>query len=61
MDWLDLAQARDQWGGGEPCEPGKELLGSTNCLEILELLCDWWLLKKDSAPWNQLSFISNSL
>jgi hypothetical protein len=32
------------------CEHGNEPLGSIKYHEILELLMDWQLLKKDSAP-----------
>jgi hypothetical protein len=33
------------------CEHGNEPSGSAKCWEILELLSDWWLLKKHLAPW----------
>jgi hypothetical protein len=36
MDWIDLAQDRDQWWA--PCEHGNELLGSIKCWENLEWL-----------------------
>jgi hypothetical protein len=49
MDWIHLAQARAQLEGY--CEHGSETLG-TKKHEILQQLSDWWLLKKDSAPWN---------
>jgi hypothetical protein len=39
MDWIDLAQDRDQ-------EPS----GSIKCWEVLKCLCDWRLFKKGSAP-----------
>jgi hypothetical protein len=48
MDWIDLAEDRDQWRGH--CEHGNELSCSINCWEILEQLSNWRLLKKDSAP-----------
>jgi hypothetical protein len=32
------------------CEHGNEPLGSIKFWVILELLSNWWLLKKDSAP-----------
>jgi hypothetical protein len=48
MNWTDLAQDMDQWMGY--CEHGNEHSGSIKCLEILEHLSNWWLLKKDSAP-----------
>jgi hypothetical protein len=34
MDWIDLAQDRDQWRA--PCEHGNEPSGSIKCWEILE-------------------------
>jgi hypothetical protein len=34
MDWIDLAQDRDQWGGS--CEHGNEHTGSIKCWEVLE-------------------------
>jgi hypothetical protein len=34
MDWIDLAQDRDQWRGS--CEHDNELSGSIKCWEILE-------------------------
>jgi hypothetical protein len=34
------------------CEDGNEPLDSIKHWEILELLSDWWLLKKNSAPWS---------
>jgi hypothetical protein len=37
MDWIDLAQDRDQWS-------------SIKCWEVLEWLHNWRLLKKGSAP-----------
>jgi hypothetical protein len=33
------------------CEHGDEHSGSIKYWEILELLSDWRLLKKDSVPW----------
>jgi hypothetical protein len=36
------------------CKHGNENSGSRKCWEILEWLSDWWLLKKDSAPWSLL-------
>jgi hypothetical protein len=35
------------------CEHDNEPTGSIKCWEILEWLSDWWLPKKDSAPWTQ--------
>jgi hypothetical protein len=45
MDWINLAQDRDQWS-----EHGNEPSGSIKCREILEWLHNWRLLKKGSAP-----------
>jgi hypothetical protein len=39
MDWIDLAQDRDQW---------RALVNK--CWEILQWLHNWRLLKKGSAP-----------
>jgi hypothetical protein len=36
------------------CEQDNEPSGYIKCSETRELLCNWWLLKKDSAPWNLL-------
>jgi hypothetical protein len=44
MDWIDLAQDRDQWIGF--CEHGNEPSGSIKCWEILEYLQNLRLLKK---------------
>jgi hypothetical protein len=50
MDLIDLAQ---NWGRVEgSCEHGNQPSGSINCLEILEWLPNWQLLKKGSAPWS---------
>jgi hypothetical protein len=48
MDWIDLAQDRDQWEGF--CEHGNEPSGSINCWEVVEWLHNLHLLKKGSAP-----------
>jgi hypothetical protein len=48
VDWVDLAQDRDQWRGS--CEHGNEPSGSIKFWEVIELLHNWWLLKKASAP-----------
>jgi hypothetical protein len=48
MDWIDLAEDRDQWRG----EYGNEPSGSINCWEVLEWLYNWQLVKKRSAPWS---------
>jgi hypothetical protein len=46
MDWIDLAQAKDQW---KACEHGNEPSGSVKCREIVEWLHNWRLLKKGST------------
>jgi hypothetical protein len=43
MDWIDLAQDRDQWAA--PVNTVIKLPSSRKCY-----LGDWRLLKKDSAP-----------
>jgi hypothetical protein len=48
MDWIGLAQERDQWRGS--CEHGNEPSGSIECWEFIEWLHNWQLLKKGSAP-----------
>jgi hypothetical protein len=47
MDWIDLAQNRDQW---RALERGNELSGSIKRWELLEWLHNCRLLKKGSAP-----------
>jgi hypothetical protein len=47
MDWIDLAQDRDQWRALE--NTVNEPSGSIKCSEILEKLQNWQLLKKGSA------------
>jgi hypothetical protein len=47
MDWIDLAQDRDQW---RALEQGNEPSGPLKCWEVLEWLHNWQLFKKDSAP-----------
>jgi hypothetical protein len=47
MDWIDLAQDRDQGF----CEHDNESSGFIKCWEILEWLRNLRLLKKGSAPW----------
>jgi hypothetical protein len=44
----------DRYGSGQgpvesSCELGIEPSGSIKCLEVLEWLHNWWLLKNDSA------------
>jgi hypothetical protein len=46
MDWIDLAQDRDQGS----CERGNEASDSIKRWEVLEWLHNWQLLKKGSAP-----------
>jgi hypothetical protein len=42
MDWIDMAQDRDQW---------RVLVNAVmKCWEVLEWLHNWQLLKKGSAP-----------
>jgi hypothetical protein len=43
------------------CEHGHETSGFIKYWEIFEWLSDWQLLKKVSAPWSQLMFISSYL
>jgi hypothetical protein len=47
MDWIDLAQDRDQWRGS--CERGNEPPCSIKRWEVFEWLHNWQLLKKGSA------------
>jgi hypothetical protein len=47
MDWIDLAQDRDQWRAREH---GDEPSGSLKCWEVCEWLHNWQLLRKGSAP-----------
>jgi hypothetical protein len=46
MDWIDLAQDRDQWRAREH---GIEPSGSIKCCEVLEWLHNWQFLRKGSA------------
>jgi hypothetical protein len=47
VDWIDVAQDRDQWRAlVNTIEPS----GSIKCWEVLEWLHSWRLLKKGSAP-----------
>jgi hypothetical protein len=48
MDWIVLAQDRDQVGGS--CEHGNEPSGSMKCWEVLEFLRAGGRLKKNPAP-----------
>jgi hypothetical protein len=47
MDWIDLAQDRDQWRA--PVNMVMNLQ-SIKCLEVLVELHNWRLLNKSSAP-----------
>jgi hypothetical protein len=51
MGWYGL----DWSGSGEG--HGNEPSSSIKCWEVLELLHNWRLLKKDSAPWSYLSLL----
>jgi hypothetical protein len=48
IDWIDLAQDRDQWKVS--CEHGDETLGFLKCWEVPEWLDNFQLLRKGSAP-----------
>jgi hypothetical protein len=37
---------------GGSCKHGNEDSGSIKCLEIIQWLGDWRLLKEDSTPWS---------
>jgi hypothetical protein len=52
MDWINLAEDRDRWGGGS-CKWGNKPLGSIKCREFLEWLRMFQLLRKGSAPWSK--------
>jgi hypothetical protein len=47
MDWIDLAEGRDQW---RAVMNSNKPSGSIKCWEVLEWLHNWQLLKKGSAP-----------
>jgi hypothetical protein len=49
MDWIDLAQDRDQWKAPVNTVMD-EPLGFIKCWEVLEWLRDWRLLEKGSTP-----------
>jgi hypothetical protein len=48
MDWIDLAQDRDQWRA--LVERGNEPSGSIKRWAVLEWLHNWQHVKKGSAP-----------
>jgi hypothetical protein len=50
MDWIDLAEDRDQWRGS--CEHRNEHSGSINFWKFPEYLHNWRLLKKGSSIWS---------
>jgi hypothetical protein len=47
LDWYDPGQGPV----GSSCEHRIQPSASIKCWEVLEWLHNWWLLKKDSAPW----------
>jgi hypothetical protein len=47
VDWIDMAQDRDQW---RALERGIEPSASIKCWEVLVGLHKWRLFKKDSTP-----------
>jgi hypothetical protein len=50
MDWIDLAQDRDQWRAlVNMVMNGDEPLGFLKCWDVTEWLYNWQLLKKGSA------------
>ena len=51
MDWIELAQDRDNWKGS--CERGNEPSGSIKRGEILDQLRTGQNLKKDCAAWSK--------
>jgi hypothetical protein len=48
MDWIDLAQDRDQWRA--PVKTVMNLRVFIKCWEVLEQLHNWQLIQKGSAP-----------
>ena len=53
LDWADPRQGQV----ADACECGNEPSGSVKCGEFLDQMQNSQLLKKDSAPWSQYSFI----
>jgi hypothetical protein len=47
MDWIDLAQDRDQWRG--LVNTAMNLTGSIKCWEVLEWLHNCWFHRKGSV------------
>jgi uncharacterized protein (DUF2236 family) len=52
MNWIDLAQDRDQWRS--LVNKVMNLLMPKNVWKFLECLNGWRLLKKDTTPWSQV-------
>jgi hypothetical protein len=51
MGWYGLDRSGLDEGPVEgSCEQGNEPSGSIKCSEVLQLLHNWYLLKKGSAP-----------
>jgi hypothetical protein len=52
MDWIDLAQDRDQWRALLNTVMNLQVpsSGSIKCWGFLEWLCNWQLVKKGSTP-----------
>jgi hypothetical protein len=50
IDWIHLAEARDQW---RVLLNTVEVPGFIKRWTFLEWLSDCWFLKKDPAPWSQ--------
>jgi hypothetical protein len=48
VDWIDMAQDRDQWRA--LVNTVLNLSGFMKCWEVLEWLHNWRFLKKGSAP-----------
>jgi len=52
MDWIELVQERNKWGGGS-CKGGNKPSGSIKCREFLDWLRTGWVPKKDCAAWSE--------